>query len=81
MSDETKKLDLVAEEVEVLTICYEKPGSIEDIASEMEIEVTEVEAILESLADKKLVKEAEGTWATTADGDFYIEDDKDPNDD
>ncbi len=78
MSDENKQQKLVSEEVELLTICYERPGKIEDLASEMEKESPEIEAILESLSKKGLVKEAEGIWSSTTDGDLYIEEDKNP---
>lgn len=78
MTDEIKKQKLVPEEVEVLTICYEKPGTIEVLAEDIGKEIVEVEAVLKSLAEKKLVKEAEGTWSTTTDGDFYIEETKNP---
>lgn len=81
MGEEVPKQHLEGEEVEILTICYEKPGTTEEIASELNKEVTEIEAVLKSLKAKKLITESGGSWQTTDQGDFYIENDKNPTDD
>lgn len=73
------KIELTGEETTILTICYQKPGTTEEIASETGKELTELEPILESLKGKGLIKESSGSWQSTQEGDFFIEGDKDPN--
>lgn len=66
-------VQLSTEELKVLTVCYQKPGNSETIAKELGLEVSVVDTALQSLSENNLVKENNGEWKTTSDGDLTIE--------
>ncbi|MFW6230795.1 MAG: helix-turn-helix domain-containing protein [Nanoarchaeota archaeon] len=66
--------ELTGEEIEILTICYQKPGNVEEIAQEVGREPSHIQDVLNALAEKSMVVEKDGVWKTTSDGDGYMAD-------
>ncbi len=59
-------------EVKALTICYERPCTLDELSKIMGCTDTEAASLVDGLKEKGFLEEVEGKLKPTREGDYYI---------